>query len=57
MSLLLRTYRLLTGALEPLAPAVLAHRARKGKEDPARIEERLGHAGAGRPADGALNHG
>lgn len=53
MSLLLRTYRLLTGALESLAPTVLAYRARKGKEDPARIEERLGHAGVARPA-GAL---
>ena len=53
MSLLLRTYRLLTRVLEPLGPHVLAYRARKGKEDPARIDERLGHAGVARPK-GAL---
>ena len=53
MSLLLGTYRLLTRILEPLVPRVLAYRAGKGKEDPARIGERLGQAGAKRPA-GAL---
>ncbi|MBU2168864.1 MAG: 3-deoxy-D-manno-octulosonic acid transferase [Alphaproteobacteria bacterium] len=49
MSLVLGTYRLLTRGLEPLAPRLLAYRARKGKEDPARVDERLGQAGVGRP--------
>lgn len=53
MSLLLGTYRLATRMLEPLAAHVLAWRARKGKEDPIRLDERLGHAGVRRP-DGAL---
>ncbi|MBL0946782.1 3-deoxy-D-manno-octulosonic acid transferase [Brevundimonas sp.] len=53
MSLLLHSYRLLTRLLQPLAPRVLAHRARKGKEDPARLDERLGQAGVARP-DGPL---
>jgi 3-deoxy-D-manno-octulosonic-acid transferase len=39
--------------LEPLAPALLRRRAARGKEDPARLAERLGHAGAPRP-DGPL---
>lgn len=53
MSLLLGNYRLATRMLEPLAAHVLAWRARKGKEDPIRLDERLGHAGVRRP-DGAL---
>ena len=40
-------------ALEPLAPSLLRARARRGKEDPGRISERLGRAGLPRP-DGAL---
>jgi 3-deoxy-D-manno-octulosonic-acid transferase len=40
-------------ALEPLAPSLLRARARRGKEDPARISERLGRAGLPRP-EGAL---
>jgi 3-deoxy-D-manno-octulosonic-acid transferase len=50
MSLGLAAYRLLTAALEPLAPLTLNRRARKGKEDPARMGERLGRASGGRPA-------
>ena len=40
-------------ALEPLAPSLLRARARRGKEDPGRISERLGRAGLPRP-EGAL---
>ncbi|MET4685007.1 3-deoxy-D-manno-octulosonic acid transferase [Brevundimonas faecalis] len=43
-------YRLLTRLLEPLAPRLLDARVKKGKEDPARVDERLGLAGAARPA-------
>jgi 3-deoxy-D-manno-octulosonic-acid transferase len=46
-------YRAATGLLEPLAPSLLASRARKGKEDPARISERLAKAPTVRP-DGPL---
>lgn len=53
MTLSLGLYRAATGLLEPLAPSLLAGRARKGKEDPARIAERLGRADTPRP-DGPL---
>jgi len=43
-------YGLLTGLLEPFAPAVLRRRAARGKEDRTRLGERLGHASAPRPA-------
>jgi 3-deoxy-D-manno-octulosonic-acid transferase len=46
-------YAFLTGLIEPVAPALLRRRAGQGKEDPARLGERLGRAGAGRP-DGPL---
>jgi 3-deoxy-D-manno-octulosonic-acid transferase len=46
----LRLYRLVTALAEPLAPLLLGRRARRGKEDPARIGERLGHASTPRPA-------
>ncbi len=49
----LALYRAATGLLEPLAPSLLARRARKGKEDPARIAERLARAPTVRP-DGPL---
>ena len=49
MSLGLAAYRALTAVLEPLAPSVLADRAKKGKEDPVRIAERLGRASCARP--------
>ena len=45
----LGAYRLATGLVEPLAPLLLKARARRGKEDPARVGERLGRAGAARP--------
>jgi 3-deoxy-D-manno-octulosonic-acid transferase len=46
----LKLYGALTGLAEPLAPGALRGRVRKGKEDPARLGERLGHASAQRPA-------
>jgi 3-deoxy-D-manno-octulosonic-acid transferase len=49
----LAAYGLLTGLIEPLAPLALARRARRGKEDPARLGERLGRPSAARP-DGPL---
>jgi 3-deoxy-D-manno-octulosonic-acid transferase len=49
-SLALGAYRAATSLAEPLAPALLNGRARKGKEDPARIAERLGRPTAPRPA-------
>ena len=53
MTLSLGLYRAATGLLEPIAPALLAGRARKGKEDPARLAERLARAPTARP-DGPL---
>jgi 3-deoxy-D-manno-octulosonic-acid transferase len=40
----LALYGAATGLMEPLAPAVLRGRARRGKEDPDRLAERLGRA-------------
>ena len=54
MSALFALYRAATGALEPLAPALLRRRAARGKEDPARISERLGHAALPRPPDALI---
>jgi len=45
----LSLYRIGTGLLEPLAPMLLRRRAAQGKEDPARVEERLGFPTLGRP--------
>lgn len=46
----LALYGVATGVLEPvLLPMILRARARRGKEDPARIRERLGHASQARP--------
>jgi 3-deoxy-D-manno-octulosonic-acid transferase len=53
VTLSLALYRAATALLEPLAPALLSRRAARGKEDPARIGERLGRAGQPRPK-GAL---
>ena len=50
MSLALIAYRLLTRLFEPLAPRLLDARAKQGKEDPARVDERLGLASLPRPA-------
>ena len=49
MSLGLRAWRLLTWALSPLARLLLRERASRGKEDWARVNERLGLAGLPRP--------
>lgn len=49
MSLALHAYRQITGLLEGFAPRLLAARARAGREDPARVGERLGAAGRPRP--------
>ncbi len=49
MTLPLAFYRGVTGLLEPLAPCLLARRAERGKEDAARIAERLGKASTERP--------
>lgn len=46
-------YRLATQLVAPLVPAFLQRRARRGKEDPARINERLGKPSHPRP-DGPL---
>jgi len=43
-------YGLATRLLEPLAPRLLDGRARRGKEDPVRVDERLGVASFARPA-------
>lgn len=53
MSLALALYRLGTRLLEPLAPRLLDQRARRGREDRERVDERLGIAGIARP-QGAL---
>ncbi|HAF81552.1 MAG TPA: 3-deoxy-D-manno-octulosonic acid transferase, partial [Brevundimonas sp.] len=45
----LLAYRLLTRALEPLAPRLLDARAARGKEDPARVDERMGFTRIERP--------
>ncbi len=45
----LQLYRFVTGLLSPLAPSLLRARARQGKEDPARLPERLGHSSSPRP--------
>ncbi|MCA3713261.1 glycosyltransferase N-terminal domain-containing protein [Phenylobacterium sp.] len=49
MTLPLALYGLATGLAEPLAPLVLKRRAKAGREDPLRLGERLGRAGAPRP--------
>jgi len=49
MSFALSLYRAGSAALGPFAPLVLGARARDGKEDPARIGERLGRSKAQRP--------
>jgi 3-deoxy-D-manno-octulosonic-acid transferase len=49
----LAAYRLATGLAEPFLPLVLSRRAARGKEDTARLPERLGRAATPRP-DGPL---
>ena len=53
MSPALIAWRLLTRLLEPLAPRLLDARVKQGKEDPARVDERLGRTSVARP-DGDL---
>jgi 3-deoxy-D-manno-octulosonic-acid transferase len=53
LTLPLALYGAATGLLEPLAPVVLRERAGRGKEDAARLGERLGRASVARP-DGPL---
>lgn len=50
MTLALAAYRALTALAEPFAPLWLDRRARRGKEDRARLDERLARGGAARPA-------
>lgn len=50
MSLGLILYRLGVTLLEPFTPGILVTRARQGKEDPVRHDERLGVASVDRPA-------
>lgn len=45
----LALYAAATGLAEPLAPGLLRRRAARGKEDPARVGERLGRAIIARP--------
>ena len=45
----LHVYRCLTTALGPAAPLLLRQRLQRGKEDPARIGERLGRTSVARP--------
>ena len=49
MSPALILYTLLTRMLQPLAPRLLDARVKRGKEDDARVDERLGVAGLPRP--------
>lgn len=52
-SLMLGLYQLATRILEPFAPRLLQARVKRGKEDAARLGERLGHSALMRP-DGPL---
>ncbi|WGM40878.1 3-deoxy-D-manno-octulosonic acid transferase [Caulobacter sp. NIBR1757] len=54
MTLSLRLYRAAMAVLQPFAPGLLSSRAAKGKEDAARVQERLGHASVARPEDGLV---
>jgi len=49
VSLALAAYRRLTQIAAPLAPWLLSRRARQGKEDPGRLNERLGRPSLPRP--------
>ncbi|MCE3288187.1 MAG: 3-deoxy-D-manno-octulosonic acid transferase [Caulobacter sp.] len=50
----LSLYRAAMAVLQPFAPGLLNGRASKGKEDPARLQERLGHASVARPEGGLV---
>jgi 3-deoxy-D-manno-octulosonic-acid transferase len=49
LPLTLRAYRLLTAAATPLAPALMSHRLKRGKELAARLNERYGQSEHPRP--------
>ena len=49
LPLTLRAYRLLTAAATPLAPALMSHRLKRGKELAARLSERYGQSEHPRP--------
>jgi 3-deoxy-D-manno-octulosonic-acid transferase len=49
LPLALQAYRLLTAAATPLAPALVSHRLKHGKELPARLAERYGESKIARP--------
>lgn len=46
---LLRAYRLIAAVATPLAPLLLGHRLKRGKEEAARLAERRGEASIARP--------
>ena len=46
---MLRAYQLLSAAATPLAPTLLSHRLKRGKEHPARLDERYGESRIARP--------
>lgn len=50
LPLTLHAYRLLTAAATPLAPALMSHRLKRGKEVAARLSERYGESDIARPA-------
>ena len=50
LPLTLRAYHLVSRAMTPLAPAWLAYRIKRGKENPERVTERRGQAAMERPA-------
>jgi 3-deoxy-D-manno-octulosonic-acid transferase len=49
LPLTLSAYRLLTAAAAPLAPMLVSHRLKRGKEDPDRLKERYGESKRTRP--------
>src|SRR5438034_879300 len=49
LPLTLHAYRLLTAAATPLAPALMSHRLKRGKEHAARLNERYGQSELSRP--------
>jgi 3-deoxy-D-manno-octulosonic-acid transferase len=53
LPLTLGLYRLLTAVVSPLAPALISHRLKHGKEHPGRLAERYGDSKVARP-DGPL---
>jgi 3-deoxy-D-manno-octulosonic-acid transferase len=49
LPLVLRAYQLLSAAATPLAPTLVSHRLKRGKEHPARLAERYGESRVARP--------